>query len=285
MTKAPARIARPEHCRGLLPVLLLFLIGCIRSIPHDQPLGLLKGVVTNPAGKPAEDAQVYVYKWSFDEESIEGIIRDEIGDGATESKDYGDYRGPADFKSAKTGVAGKYQVVVPPGTYCLVARRRYDRKINQGPLNPQDFSSLVSEPIKVEPEKTIRLSLKLIDTLRDADFFDRYLIRTYRTGFSGRVLSSVGRPVSGVFVTANEGKTKISQRSDFISFPTDSEGSYTLYVYYEGVYHLGIKRRILGPYLAFHKRGNSADKTTSALQGQIISNVDLVLEDATSDFQ
>jgi hypothetical protein len=266
-------------CRGICPVLLVFLIGCIKSMENNRDLGYIRGTITDPAGKPAEDAQVYVYKWLYDTESIEKIIREEMGDeGLSGSGDYGAYRGPADFKSAKTGMNGEYKVGVPTGTYCLVARKRHNRDITEGPLNPEDTSSLVSEPVFVEGEKAVRVSLKLLDTLRDASFFDRYLVRTYRTGFSGRVITSAGTSVGGVVVTADEDGSKIGRRADFTSSSTDREGNYILYVFYGGDYHPGVKRRASGPDLPFRPRDESENNIVSVPQGRIISGVDLVLD-------
>jgi hypothetical protein len=161
---------------------LVFFIGCIKPIEIDQDMGYVRGVVTDRDLNPVENAQVYVYRWLHETESVEKIIRQEVDDDdSDDSKDYGAYRGPADFKSAKTGTDGNYKVALPSGTYCLVARKRHNQQITEGPLNPEDFSSLVSEPITIGGGETVRVKLKLINTLRDASFFDRYLIRTYKT--------------------------------------------------------------------------------------------------------
>lgn len=256
--------------------LLVFHVGCVKPIGSNLDIGHIRGTITDTAGKAAENAQVYVYRWLYDEESIGQIIREEIGY-SKGSNDYGAYRGPADFKSAKTGMDGGYRIALPPGNYCLVARKRRNQDISEGPITPEDASSLVSEPFTIEAEKTAWVSLKLLDTLRDASFFDRYLIRTFRTGFSGRVISAAGAPVSEVVVTADGEGVNVSKRADFASFTTDSEGNYTLYVFYGGVYNLGIKTRMLGPYLAFNRKEDPENKTIFIKQGQIISGVDLVL--------
>jgi hypothetical protein len=281
MTKITGKLVIPWrlcYC-GIGIIFLIFSSGCIKQVKNKQNLSYIQGVITDSAGKPAENAQVYVYQWLYDEGSIEKIIKEEID---SENKDYGAYRGPADFKSAKTGPDGKYEVGVSAGIYCLVARKRHDQNITEGPLDPEDASSLVSEPVTARAKEKVRISLKLLDTLRDASFFNHYLIRTYRTGFSGRVVNKAGEPVSGVVVTANEEASPISQKADFTSFPTDKEGNYTLYVYYGGVYYLGVKQGMLGPYLVSYRRDKSKNKSTSIPQGQIVSNVDLVLDEEVS---
>jgi hypothetical protein len=239
---------------------------------------LVEGIVTDGAGRPVKDARVYVYKWFFDEETIDTIIQDEEGEREESTHDYGAYRGPADFKSAKTGPEGKYRIPLPPGTYCLVARKRFNQDIPQGPFNPEDASSLVSEPVPVEPNETARISLMLLDTLRDAAFFDRYLVRTYRTGVSGRVLSAEGKPVSGVIVTANEKGNKIGRRPEFFSFPTDKEGNYRLYVYYGGVYFLGIQRQPSGGEWPRPVENDSGKREILITQGRILSGMDLTVD-------
>lgn len=257
-------------------IFLTSFSGCVKPLKSKQDLSYIQGVITDTAGKPVENAQVYVYQWLYDEGSIEKIIKEEIN---SETRDYGAYRGPADFKSAGTGPDGKYEVAVSPGIYCLVARKRHDQKITEGPLNPEDASSLVSEPVTARAKKTVRVSLKLLDTLRDASFFDHYLIRTYRTGFSGQIVTKAGTPVSGVVVTASEEASPVSRKVGFTSFPTDKEGNYTVYVYYGGVYYLGVRQGTQGPSLVFLRRDRAENKTTSVPQGQIVSNVDLVLEE------
>lgn len=278
MAKITAKFVKTWRLRycGIGMILLISSSSCIKPVGNRQDLSHIQGVITDSAGKPVENAQVYVYQWLYDEGSIEKVIKEEID---SDSRDYGAYRGPADFKSARTGPDGKYEIAVSPGIYCLVARKRHDQNITEGPLTPEDASSLVSEPVTAKAKKTVRVSLKLLDTLRDASFYDHYLIRTYRTGFSGRVVTKAGDPVPGVVVTANEEGSSLSRKADFTSFPTDKEGNYTLYVYYGGIYYLGIKREVLGPDLDFHRRDEPKNKTTSVQQGQIISNVDLVLDE------
>ncbi len=259
---------------------LVFFIGCIKPSQIDRDMGYVRGVLIDRDLNPVENAQVYVYRWLHGDEPVEKVLKQERDDeGPDDSKDYGAYRGPAGFKSAKTGTDGSYKITLPPGTYCLVARKRHDQKIVEGPLNPEDLSSIVSEPITIGGGETVRVGLKLINTLRDAVFFERYLIRTYKTGISGRVLSKAGKAVSDVIVTANKEASKVGKRSDFISDTTDGEGNYTLYVYHGGVYHPGIKHKPLGPYLSFHQKGGPENKTVSVTQGQIVSGVDLVLEE------
>jgi len=278
MTKITGIFVKPWRLRycGIGIIFLISASGCIKPLKGKQDLSYIQGVITDPAGKPVDNAQVYVYRWLYDEGSIEKIIKDESD---SDNRDYGAYRGPADFKSATTDSDGKYEVAVSPGIYCLVARKRHNQNITEGPINPEDASSLVSEPVTARAKKTVRVSLKLLDALRDASFFDHYLIRTYRTGFSGRVVTKAGHPVAGVIVTASEEASPVSRKPDFTSFPTDKEGNYTLYVYYGGVYYIGGKQGILGPDLVFHRRNKEKNKTTVIPQGQIISNVDLVLDE------
>lgn len=274
----PAAALISRCCRTILLLILpLLFAGCFsRALPNNhQGVGSIQGVVTDATGKPMEIARVYAYKWLYDEESIEEIIQE--GTKGESAGDYGAYRGPADFKSGKTGSHGKYKITLSPGTYCVVARKRRIQTVSQGPLNPEDFSSLVSEPITVKPNKTAEVSLKLLNTLRDADFFRQYLIRSYRTGVSGRVVSLKGGPVSEVIVTANK-TLKINPRPDFSSSPTDREGKYTLYVFPGGAYHFKVKSQINRSDLRFHLKKNP-EKIVFIPQGRITANVNLVLEE------
>jgi hypothetical protein len=260
-------------------VCLSVFIGCVKPVKMKRKLGYVTGKITNLAGEPVEGSQVYIYKWLFDEMLFEEIHQQEIEVfNPRRPNNDAPYQGAPDFMTVKTGADGEYQIGLPPGTYCLVARKQRNRNYVQGPTNPVDLSSLVSEPIDVELEKTVRVSLRLLNTFWDISHFDQYLVRTYLTGFSGRVLTSSGVPVSGVIVTASGEASQSRRKPDFVSFPTDNNGNYTLYVFFEDVYHLGIKRQAKSPYQTFGLK-DGAKSSISIPQGQIIPMVDLILDE------
>ncbi len=269
--------------RWVCVVCLFVFIGCAKSIKMKRNLGYVTGKITNLAGEPVEGAQVYIYKWLFDEMLFEEIHQQEIKvfDPIRPLND-APYQGPPDFMTVETGADGEYRISLPPGTYCLVARKQRDRNYVQGPTNPVDLSSLVSEPIDVGLQITVRIPLRLLNTLWDVSRFDLYLVRTYLTGFSGRVLTSSGVPVSGVIVTASGEASQSRRKPDFVSIPTDKNGNYTLYVFFEDVYHLGIKRQAKGPYQTFRIK-DGAKSSISIPQGQIIPMVDLILDEKKID--
>jgi hypothetical protein len=260
-------------------VLSVLFVGCIKPASIRDGVGFVQGKITDPAGEPVGDARVYVYRWLFDEMLFEEIHRQGIGVfNPKRPNNEGIYQCSPEFESSKTGKDGGYRIPLPPGTYCLVARKQRDRNLVQGPANPVDLSSLVSEPIVVESKKTIWIPLKLLNTFWDASIFDLYAVRTYLTGFCGRVTTSSGTPVGGVIVAANKKTFPADRRPEYLSFPTDKEGRYTLYVFFEGVYHLGVKHRKQKSYLPFRIKENPAKKTVSVPQGRIVSNVDLVID-------
>ncbi len=65
---------------------------------------------------------------------------------------YDEFRGPADYISGLTDAKGRYILRLPPGHYCLVARKRAGGEPDVGPLTPEDFSSIVSQPIEITEE-------------------------------------------------------------------------------------------------------------------------------------
>lgn len=260
-------------------IILVFFIGCVKPVISKRNLGHVTGKITDLEGHPVEGAEVYIYKWLFDEMLFEEIHRQEIDAfNPIRPKNDAPYQGPPDFMTVQTGADGEYRIGLPPGTYCLVARKQRDRFYVQGPTNPVDLSSLVSEPIIVVQEQKVRVSLRLLNTFWDVSRFDQYLVRTYLTGFTGRVLTSSGEPVSGVIVTAGGEASQSRRKADFISFPTDKNGNYTLYVFFEDVYHLGIKREAEGPYQAFHIK-DGAKSSISIPQGRIIPLADIILDE------
>lgn len=265
--------------QGIGLSLLLFFIGCLNLIKWEDRVGYIEGEIHDLKGNPVEDAEIYVYKWLLDEMIYEEVLQQEIDVfDPKHINNEGAYQGAPDFKSAKTGADGKYRLALPAGAYCLVARKQRNRENVPSPTNPVDLSSLVSEPVIVTRGETVRISLRLLNTFRDASRFNQYLVRTYVTGISGRVFSSEGKPISGVMVTAGGEASQALGKPDFVSFPTDEEGNYVLYVFFENVYHLGIKRNMQGPYLPFHLKYDPGKSSAPIYQGEITPNVDLILE-------
>lgn len=281
MTRASAASTKSRILiyQGIGLALLMFFTGCLNLIKWEDHVGYIEGEIHDLEGNPVEDAEIYVYKWLLDEMIYEEVLQQEIDVfDPKHINNEGAYQGTPDFKSAETGTDGKYRLALPAGAYCLVARKQRSRDDVQSPINPVDLSSLVSEPVIVTRGETVRISLRLLNPFRDASRFNQYLVRTYVTGISGRVFSSEGTPISDVMITASDEASQARGKPDFVSFPTDKEGNYVLYVFFENVYHLGIKRDMQGPYLPFHLKYDPGKNSAPIYQGEITPDVDLILE-------
>lgn len=213
----------------------------------------MTGTVLNPEGNPAGEAYVYAYKSerslpSPSHKILEGdaSLPEEIPPEAGGSiTDYGAYRGPADYKSSKTDESGHYRLVLPPGGYYLVARRRLLKGFDRGPLGPRDFSSLVSPEISLKDRQTLIMGFKLIDLARDPLFYRYYTSRTGSTIIKGFLKNPEGKPVKGIFITADR-RRRIGRKPEFISDKTGADGVFILYLPGQGKYFLGAKKSVLG---------------------------------------
>jgi hypothetical protein len=157
----------------------------------------LQGVVSTLAGKPAADAELYLYT-------------------SPNSKR------PADFISPKTGKNGAYKMVLPKGIYWGVARIKRGERF--GPLMPGDKHS--GEPVKIDPEDELSLILNL--TVADMQELAqrRNKDRQELAVISGTVTAN-GRGVADVYVYAK--KDRIAATTpEYFSSGSDSVGRYRM---------------------------------------------------------
>ncbi len=193
-------LLRSYQLRALV-VLSLFAtvpLGTTHAAPQNKPS--IGGLITDANGAPVGGAEVYIYTSS-------------------------NTRRPADFISQKTEGDGRYQVVVPPGKYWVVARIR--RGEPYGPLMPGDKHSGPPEQIVIKPGSETLHNFIVAD-LREAALKARKTRENYFT-ISGRIISADGNPIAGQYVMALR-KKKTSRLPDFISGWTDMNGRYLLYV-------------------------------------------------------
>jgi hypothetical protein len=242
--------------------------------------------VTDEQQSPVAGAQVYAYELievgekAEEEAEIEDVIKGELEAESTGERQpyYDQFRGPADYVSGPTDRQGCYILNLPPGRYCLVARKRSAGKPDVGPLTPEDYSSWVSQPIEVGRQRAVRLDLTVRKLVGDLLFSAQYTIRVSNTQFKGKITDETGEPLAGLLVVANR-RQKISRKPDYASLPSGKDGSFILYLPGGGTYYLGLKRELLGKPLSCQIESayvNPEDNTLELSTGDTISGVDII---------
>lgn len=146
-------------------------------------------------------------------------------------------RRPADFISPPTAADGKTAVTLPPGKYWAVARLKRDEKY--GPLMPGDKHS--GEPVELEVLAAGGSETEFTVTdIREAGE-KRRTEQTDTRVVTGRVVTTSGSPVAGVWVYAHRAR-KIEDMPEYISAWTDSEGRYQIHVAAREQVYLGVAR-------------------------------------------
>lgn len=279
----------------VLPGLALLVLtqGCglaLRSASGQLKGSGVWGLVKNGKGSPVAGARVYAYEiFTPEEESyeageIEALIKDELTDDTEGYYDedrkphYERFRGPADYISALTDAEGQYILRLPPGTYCLVARKRTAGIPDIGPLTPEDLSSLVSRPNKIKDKQTLNLDLTIRKLVGDVFFSSKYTLRASNTVLKGNIADEAGQPLARLLVVANR-KPKISRKPDYASFPSEQDGNFILYLPGGGIYYLRLKNEALGEYLPAHIESsyiNPADDSLEIFSGNSINGINII---------
>jgi hypothetical protein len=168
---------------------------------------VLKGHITDPKGVSVEGAMVYVY------------VSAEV-------------RRNADFISPRSDGEGNYRMVLPPGTYWVVARDKHSD--GYGPLMPGDRHSGEPEEVEVGPGETVKDFI--VADLRDAILWKRKE-RENLVKITGTVVDAKGAPVTKVYVIASR-TARVARVPDHLSPWVDAGGRFVLYVP-PGKYFLG----------------------------------------------
>lgn len=188
---------------GIVTVLLTTL--CSPAFAEGTAV---KGKIIDAEGRPADGARVFAY-------------------------DSADVRRPANFISAPAGPGGLYRLVLPPGTYWLLARLK--KAEGYGPLSIGDKHSGEPDEIELTAGKEVERDFTVAD-LKDA----RKMRSKDREGpvkVSGRIVDEKGTPAANTYAIAYK-VPKQTGLPDYFSAWVDSDGRYTLYLP-PGAYSLG----------------------------------------------
>jgi hypothetical protein len=137
--------------------------------------------------------------------------------------------GPSQFMSTPTDAAGNYRVVVPPGTYYAVARKR----ISGHPTGPLETGDYYSEhqriKVRVEPGKFAIVELPVVPMKAPMFFKNNVAANETSTGIRGQLLDREGKPVAGGFAMAYADK-EMKRQPDYASALSDDKGQFIIYL-------------------------------------------------------
>ncbi len=148
--------------------------------------------------------------------------------------------GPSTYISSPTGKDGEYQIIVPPGSYYIVARKRASGMAT-GALSPGDyFSADARMLIEIKADKLAHVDLPMV--YMSAPMFFKQGGGAIATdyGVKGRILDTEGKPQAGAFAIAYK-DADIQRLPDFASTLTDEKGEFILYLPAGGEYYLAAR--------------------------------------------
>ncbi len=192
----------------LLIIILLFFPQARAAAATD--LVTLTGTITDTEGLPVEGAEVYLY----DSDNI---------------------RRPGDYISNRTLADGRYRIVVSPGTFWAVARKRVD-DARFGPLSAKDKHS--GEPEKIDLAPSANLSIDFtVRTLQEAALLHNKR-RDDLFKITGRIIDKSGQGIPQVYAMASNSLKTTVQIPEYLSTWTGESGNFVLYLP-EGVFRIG----------------------------------------------
>jgi hypothetical protein len=224
----------------------------------DPDTGSIKGLATYQ-GEPLEGVRVSVY---LDQE--------------------GDFRGQGYAVSPPTRKSGRFRFdYLPSTTYYLVARMRASG-LASGPMKDGDYYGYyMQNPIMVKSGSVTKLNFELVSKAGEIGQDDS-LFRETGTTISGRILSTKGSVVPGVYAFAYEEKVMAHQRPDFISREVDKKGNYTINLSTGGVWYIGARSSYgdspgVGEW--YGKFDGTQDHHVKVETGKGLINIDMVVEE------
>ena len=191
------------------------------------------------AGRPFQQEDT---SWKGAE--ITGILTDEDGDPVPGGYvyAYGGERkstlGPADAMSEASETGGQYLLIVPPGSYRVVARKRGSGSIS-GPLRNGDLVGEFPGRVSVKRPGNSGLDISL-RVFRQGLEGDPSRVLSTDTIVSGIVLNSEGHPLAGAHAFAYRGTFR-RDPPDFLSRVTGRNGRFVLNLPGDGIYSIGAR--------------------------------------------
>lgn len=180
----------------------------------------IAGKLVDDGGHPVQDAHVYAY-----------------------SQGKSNTLGPADAMSEPTGADGAYILILPEGTYTLVARRRLSGSIS-GPLRNGDLSGRFSKPLRAGPGDRTGVDITLSIFHQGSEGDPRRILTTF-TRVEGIVVDPDGKVMMGVHVFAYRGVFR-PDPPDYLALTTGMDGRFEISLPGGGSYTIGARTGLRG---------------------------------------
>ncbi|WP_429885312.1 carboxypeptidase-like regulatory domain-containing protein [Geoalkalibacter halelectricus] len=238
--------------RLLILMILTFVAplgGCSESSAPAGENGLTR--IEGQVYAPLEGAYLYVYRQGMD------------------------LHGPAYVVSRASDQDGRFELSLPEGDYMAVVRKRQSGETS-GPVVAGDHRSEMI-PLKVRGG---RLTLNVEAPRKVGD--ERLLAQDQlaaRTGLSGTILDSEGRPVEGARVHVYD-HVQMSERPKYVSEQTGPDGRYLIHLPEGGTYYLAARDRFGGPpqigdLYGRYDQGTIEPSAVILEEGRILEDVDI----------
>ncbi len=239
----------------LTMVILVFSISCAARDVRDTGdwTGVeVTGKLTDMDGGPVSGGYLYAYEYGS------SIL------------------GPAQAMSEPSESSGKYIMVVPPGEYNLVARRRLSGSIS-GPLRNGDLAGRV-EGVFIAGSGVVSNVDIVLRVFRQGSEGDPTKILNTRTRVSGVLIDTTGRPVAGAHAFAYRGKSR-RDPPDYLSESTESDGRFSISLPDGGKYAIGARTGLRGRPRDDDLIGfwGGPDETKFIGDGEVVENIELKL--------
>jgi len=145
--------------------------------------------------------------------------------------------------SEPTGIDGVYVLVLPEGTYTLVARRRLSGSIS-GPLRNGDMTGQLSKPIRAGPGARTGVDITLRIFRQGLEGDPKRILTTY-TRIKGIVSNPYGEVLEGAHVFAYKGIFR-KDPPDYLASATGKDGQFEISLPGGGSYTIGARTGLRG---------------------------------------
>jgi hypothetical protein len=191
-----------------------------------------------------------------------------------------DLRGPAFATSEASGPDGDFSLVLPPGKYVLVLRKRTEGA-SIGPVATGDYRSETIGPITVRGGEEITRDIVAPRKVGETKGLPTLNKVPAKTGITGTVVDSDGKPVQGARIQAYQ-HSQMSERPKYVSEGSGVDGSYSLFFPEGGTYYLAARNKFGGPPKIGELYGRYDDGAVepSAVyvkDGEILQNVNMTM--------
>lgn len=243
---------------GKLSIIILFLIilliSCAAPRKADWEGMTVSGQVTDDRGRPVQGAHVYAYQ-----------------------KDRSSILGPADAMSEPTDEDGSYELILPEGSYNLVARWRLSGSVG-GPMREGDLTGQLPVLYETEPGNGKGVDLQVKEFKPGAGRF-RETDQATGTRVRGKVVDLGGKGVNGASVFAYIGPFR-REPPDYTAPLSDREGRFEISLPGGGSYTIGARTGLGGkpePGDMIGFWGGKADLVTVG-EGSVVEDITIVLK-------